>query len=45
VSARIHDAITRIGRANPALGRHLEEAVTTGTNCSYAPAEPTRWRL
>jgi hypothetical protein len=45
VSARIHDAIARIERANPALGRHLRQAVTTGTWCTYTPPEPVRWRL
>jgi hypothetical protein len=45
VSARIHDAIARIERASPALGRHLRQAVATGTSCSYSPPEPTRWRL
>jgi hypothetical protein len=45
VSARIRDAIARINRAHPALGRHLDQAVATGTRCAYAPAEPVRWRL
>ena len=45
VSARIHDAIARIERVNPALGRHLRQAVATGTQCSYTPPEPVHWRL
>jgi hypothetical protein len=45
VSARIHDAVARIDRAHPALGRHLHKAVATGTFCSYTPAEPTPWRV
>jgi hypothetical protein len=45
VSARIHDAIARIDRAHPALGRHLHQTVVTGTFCSYTPAAPTQWRL
>jgi hypothetical protein len=45
VSARIHDAIARIKRVNPALGRHLRQAVATGTHCSYTPPEPVHWRL
>ena len=45
VSARIHDAIARIERVNPALGRHLRQAVATGTHCSYTPPEPVHWRL
>jgi hypothetical protein len=44
VSARIHDAVARIERANPALGRHLRQAVATGTWCSYSPPEPVPWR-
>jgi hypothetical protein len=45
VSARIHEAIARIERVNPALGRHLRQAVATGTQCSYTPPEPVHWRL
>jgi hypothetical protein len=45
VSARIHDAVARIERVNPALGRHLRQAVATGTHCSYTPPEPVHWRL
>lgn len=44
VSARIGDAIDRIERANPQLAQHLRNSVQTGTWCTYAPAEPTRWR-
>ena len=44
-SAHIHDAITRIDHAHPDLGRHLRQAVTTGTSCSYTPGEATAWRL
>jgi hypothetical protein len=45
VSARISDAIARIERASPALGRHLRQSVATGTSCSYTPSEPVQWRL
>jgi hypothetical protein len=45
VTARIRDAITRIGTAHPVLGRHLREAITTGTYCTYSPASPVRWRF
>lgn len=44
VTARIRDAIGRIERANPELGKHLRGAVQTGTWCTYAPAEPIHWR-
>lgn len=37
VTARIRDAIRRIGRVDPALGRHLEASVSTGVRCTYAP--------
>jgi hypothetical protein len=44
VSARIRDAVRRIGASHAALGRHLDRAVRTGTYCSYAPEAPTIWR-
>jgi hypothetical protein len=43
VTARIKDAIRRIGEAHPDLGRHLARSVRTGTFCSYEPDQPTRW--
>jgi predicted ATPase len=45
VTARLRDAVGRIERAHPALGRHLREAITTGTACSYDPATPVDWEL
>jgi tetratricopeptide (TPR) repeat protein len=45
VTNRIRDSIGRLGRAHPELGRHLSNALTTGTFCSYAPDRPIRWRL
>ncbi len=45
ISARVRDAITRIAAADPALGRHLTNAIRTGTFCSYQPETPIRWRL
>ena len=39
VSARIRDAITRIGQVHPELGRHLDRSVTTGTACRYEPVD------
>jgi AAA ATPase domain len=43
VTARIKDAIRRIGAAHPDLGRHLARSVRTGTFCSYEPDQPDRW--
>jgi hypothetical protein len=43
VAARLRDAIRRIDKELPSLGRHLERSVRTGTFCSYDPAEPEPW--
>ena len=45
VTARIRDAIRRIGAAHPELGRHLARAVRTGTFCVYDPDQPVRWSV
>ncbi len=45
VTARIRDAIRRIGDAHPDLGRHLGRSVRTGAFCVYEPDQPVRWRL
>jgi hypothetical protein len=37
VTRVVRAAMVRIGEANPALGRHLDVAVRTGTFCSYLP--------
>jgi predicted ATPase len=42
---RIRAGIDRIDEAHPALGRHLREAVRTGTWCSYQPGTPVDWKL
>jgi len=42
---RIRDAIGRIERAHPALGRHLRASIHTGTYCGYQPEEPRDWDL
>jgi len=39
---RLTDAIRRIDRACPALGRHLEGAIHTGTFCCYDPTSRKR---
>ncbi len=43
VTWRIRNAIRKVGGAHPALGRHLERAVRTGTFCVYAPEKPIEW--
>lgn len=45
VRARIRHAIGRIGEHHPALGRHLERSIRTGTFCCYAPAAPVAWSI
>ena len=45
VTARIRDAIGRIERAHPELGRHLRASIVTGTRCAYRPAETVRWSV
>jgi hypothetical protein len=45
VTARIRDAIGRIERAHPELGRHLRASIFTGTRCAYRPAETMRWHV
>ena len=37
VTARISDAIRRVERVHPQLGRHLRLSVRTGTFCAYQP--------
>ncbi len=44
VSARVRDAVRHIATSHPVLGRHLDNAVRTGTYCSYHPEAPTVWR-
>ena len=43
VTWRIRSAIRKIESAHPALGRHLANAIHTGTFCSYRPETPHRW--
>src|SRR5262249_18713200 len=45
VTARIRDAIGRIERVHPQLGRHLRASIRTGTRCAYRPAETMRWHI
>ena len=45
VTWRIRSAIRKIGAAHETLGRHLENAIRTGTRCVYQPEAPVDWRL
>ncbi|GAA2095695.1 hypothetical protein GCM10009841_06980 [Microlunatus panaciterrae] len=45
VTARIKEAIRRVERVQPDLGRHLRHAVRTGTFCVYDPEERPDWAL
>ncbi|HVH24905.1 MAG TPA: ATPase, partial [Pseudonocardia sp.] len=45
VTARIRDAVRRIGAAHPELGAHLDRSVITGTSCRYDPVDPLVWTL
>jgi hypothetical protein len=45
VTNRIRDSLDRIASEHDALGRHLANAVHTGTFCSYTPERPTAWEL
>jgi predicted ATPase len=43
VTARIRSAVAKVEEAHPALGRHLQNSVRTGTFCSYRPERPGGW--
>jgi tetratricopeptide (TPR) repeat protein len=45
VTMRIRNAIARIRREHPELGRHLERGVKTGGVCSYDPEHACRWTV
>jgi tetratricopeptide (TPR) repeat protein len=45
VSARVRDALAKIGQAHPELADHLRSSLRMGTLCSYSPAEPVTWTL
>jgi len=45
VAERIRAAVARVLEAHPALGRHLENSIRTGTFCSYQPEAPVVWVL
>ena len=45
VTMRIRNAIARIDRVHPALGRHLSLTVRTGAFCSYEPDQGVDWTV
>jgi hypothetical protein len=44
VTMRIRAAIRTIDAQDPALARHLTNAIRTGRLCSYEPEAPVRWQ-
>ena len=45
VTWRIRAAVKRIAEVHPELGRHLENAVRTGTWCCYRPDTDVSWEV
>jgi TolB-like protein/Tfp pilus assembly protein PilF len=45
VTWRIRHSIRKIAGVHPALGRHLDNSVRTGTYCTYVPERPVDWKL
>jgi TolB-like protein/tetratricopeptide (TPR) repeat protein len=45
VTWRIRSAIRKTVAVHPALGKHLENSVRTGTYCTYAPEKEMDWAL
>ena len=45
VTWRIRNAISKIEKAHPKLGKHLSHAINTGTFCSYDPEKQVEWTL
>lgn len=45
VSRRIRETISRIDRAHPTLGRHLQASVHTGVFCTYRPERDIAWTV
>jgi hypothetical protein len=43
VTKCIRDAIAKIAEFHDDLGRHLRNAVRTGTFCAYVPEQPVDW--
>lgn len=43
VYRRVADALRRVAKAHPELGRHLRNSVHTGVYCSYTPERQHSW--
>ena len=43
VTWRIRNAIAKIELAHPVFGKHLSNAIKTGTVCKYSPERPINW--
>jgi len=43
VTNRVRQAVARVAAVHEDLGRHLRNAVRTGSRCGYTPERPTRW--
>jgi hypothetical protein len=41
----VRDALAKVGQVHPELADHLRRSLRMGTRCSYAPADPTVWKL
>lgn len=45
VTWRIRNAIQKIEKSHPALGKHFTRSIKTGLFCSYSPEKPVKWIL
>jgi tetratricopeptide (TPR) repeat protein len=45
VSARVRDALAKVGQVHPELADHLRSALRMGTLCSYSPSAPVTWKV
>ena len=43
VRRRIRDALNRVSRLHPGLGRYLNASIRTGVFCSYQPEHGQTW--
>lgn len=45
VTWRIRNAISKIEKANPPLGKHFNNTIKTGTYCEYHPEHKVEWNV
>jgi len=45
VSARVRDALSKIGPVHPELAAHLRGSLRLGTRCSYSPPAGVTWKV